>query len=141
MSQASGTSKSSESDLELAGFIGMGLTVFGSVAYGIGVLFWFAGQVSALLTGGGWPDASPNDVVFSAGVVFDHPGDPALAWPAAARAAIGPVVLVYVLFALALVPLGYLMYLVVRFALNWRRRREFRRLRLGFASGWEVRRM
>jgi type IV secretory pathway TraG/TraD family ATPase VirD4 len=40
-----------------------------------------------------------------------------------------------------LVPCAFLGYVLIRFYLNYRRRRGMRIMRLGFASGWEIRRL
>jgi type IV secretion system protein VirD4 len=102
---------------------------------------WLAGQLSGLLAGGGWPDSSPTDFLNVAFHFVRHPGDPHRAWPPAAAAAMGPAsvffVLLFVLLALASVGL----YFAVRLFLNVRRHRPYRRMRLGFASGWEVRKL
>jgi type IV secretory pathway TraG/TraD family ATPase VirD4 len=111
------------------------------VVYVFGVLFWFAGQLSAVLAGNGWPDSSPMDVFGILKNMVQHPSQPALGWPAQAAGALGPTWLLLTILLVLLVPAGYLLYRLVRFGLNWRRRREFRVFRLGFASGNEVERL
>lgn len=117
----------------------IGLVVAGG---GGSFLFWLAGQLSAVLTGHGWPDTSVHkDLIPILKAWKDSPGHPGLAWSRVADAVIGPAWLVFVLFLVMVVPCGFLAYVVVRFALNFRRRRGFRVFRLGFASGWEIRRL
>jgi type IV secretory pathway TraG/TraD family ATPase VirD4 len=109
---------------------------------GGGTLFWLAGQLSAVLSGHGWPDSSlRHDLVPILQTWKESPGDPARAWPAAAANLIGPAWLVYTIFVVLLVPLAFLGYVLIRFYLNYRRRRGLRIMRLGFASGWEIRRL
>ncbi|TDD85614.1 hypothetical protein E1293_10940 [Actinomadura darangshiensis] len=121
-------------------FIGIALV---TVLLGNAVSFvtWLAGQVSGLLTGGGWPDSSPKDFLSVAFHFVRHPGDPHGAWPPAAAAAMGPAPVFFGLLIVFLVLVAVGGYVLVRVILNVRRRRSFRRLRLGFASGWEVRRL
>jgi type IV secretory pathway TraG/TraD family ATPase VirD4 len=105
-------------------------------------LLWLAGQLSAVLTGHGWPPASLGDTfVPIIKNLKDAPGDPARAWPAAASALIGPPWLIFLIFGMLLALVGIVVYFGIRLALNWRRRRGLRIFRLGFASGWEVRRL
>jgi type IV secretory pathway TraG/TraD family ATPase VirD4 len=108
--------------------------------YLLGLHLWLAGQLSGLLTGNGWPDSSLGDVLRVLVGFALYPGDPARAWPPAATADIGPAWLVYFVLVILLSPMAYGLVRLVRLAMNWRRRREFRRLRLGFASGLEIRR-
>jgi type IV secretory pathway TraG/TraD family ATPase VirD4 len=82
------------------------LAVFILVA-GVAVLsLWAAGQLSALVMHGTWPEAGPATAL---GVLVRLPGnasDPAHAWPIPARAVVGPAWLLYpmwfVLFSVAL---------------------------------------
>ena len=118
--------------------------VLGVVGFtgGAGSLFWLAGQLSAVFTGNGWPDTSlKDDFIPILNAWQESPGDPAHAWAVATQAIIGPAWLVYLIFAILLVPIALLAYVITRFALNWRRRRGFRLWRLGFASGWEIERL
>ncbi|WP_344586499.1 type IV secretory system conjugative DNA transfer family protein [Actinomadura vinacea] len=69
------------------------------------------------------------------------PGDPHGAWPPAAAAALGPASVFFVFLILLLAAATVGTYFLVRVFLNLRRMRQFRRLRLGFASGWEVRKL
>ncbi len=111
------------------------------VAVGVlGSVLWVSGQLSGVLTGHGWPPSTVRDVGQVILGVARHPGHPALAWPAKARHALGPTWSFYAVFAVLCVPLGYLTYRLVRLSLNFRRRNEPRRFRLGFASGSEIRR-
>ncbi|MFY1636180.1 type IV secretory system conjugative DNA transfer family protein [Solwaraspora sp. WMMB335] len=105
---------------------------------GTGWLFWLAGQVSAFLTGQGWPDSSPNDIVAILRALVATPGDPARAWPEPAAGLIGPAWLVYSVFLVLLLIASVAAVAAIRFAWDWRRRRGFRWARLGFASGWEI---
>lgn len=106
-----------------------------------GSLVWLAGQLSGLLGGGGWPDSSPLDVPEVTYNFVRDPGSPQDAWPPAAAAAVGSAGLFFVLLAVLLVLASVGGYVAVRVYLNFRRRRPFRRMRLGFASGWEVRKL
>ncbi|MEW2353727.1 TraM recognition domain-containing protein [Spirillospora sp. NPDC029432] len=105
------------------------------------LVIWLAGQLSGVLSGAGWPDSSPLDSFGIALRLVRDPGDFAAAWPAGAAAALGPGWLFLAVLLVFMVMTGWASYRLVRFALNWRRRREFRRLRLGFASGNEIRKM
>ncbi|GAA2427041.1 hypothetical protein GCM10010191_44720 [Actinomadura vinacea] len=104
-------------------------------------LTWLAGQLSGVLAGGGWPDSSPKDCLRIAYNFVRDPGDPHGAWPPAAAAALGPasVFFVFLILLLAVATVG--IYFLVRLLLNARRHRPVRRMRLGFASGWEVRKL
>ncbi len=55
-------------------------------------LLWAAGQLSGLITGAGWPASTAGQApTIAAGVLARHPGNPAAAWPQAARSAVaGP---------------------------------------------------
>jgi len=108
----------------------------------VGCLFWLAGQLSAVLSGNGWPDSSLGDDLIPILQAWkESPGDPANAWPTAAAALIGPTWLVYLTFLVLLVPCAFVAYWLIRFGLNWRRRRGLRLFRLGFASGSEIRKL
>lgn len=102
-------------------------------------LFWLTGQLSALLSGGGWPDSSPRDFLRVAANFVRHPGEPSNAWPPGAEAAIGSASLFFLLLLVLLVLTTAGIYFLARLFLNVRRHRPTRRLRLGFASGWEIR--
>jgi type IV secretion system protein VirD4 len=119
----------------------LGAGFLGVLLYLVGLLVWLAGQISGVLVGHGWPESSPGDAFSIALNLLQQPGQPAQAWPDAAVAAIGPTWLVYVLLGLELLPAGWLAWRTVLFGLNWRRRREFRFFRLGFASSSEVKKM
>ncbi|HEY3502816.1 MAG TPA: type IV secretory system conjugative DNA transfer family protein [Actinocatenispora sp.] len=125
-------------DERLVLFAVLGLAAVFALAYVLGLLLWLSGQLSGLFSGHGWPDSSPGDVPHIMISLPAHPGDPGAGWPAGVR--IGPAWLVYVLFVAALTPIPYGLFRLGRLALNWRRRREFRLFRLGFASGNEIRR-
>ncbi len=116
-----------------------GVAVF--VSAFVALPLWLAGQVSGVLDGSGWPDSTVRDAPGVLLNVTSHAADPAAAWPVAARAAIGPPWMVWALFVVMLLPEVLLGVLVIRGLLNWRRHREFRLMRLGFASGIEVRRL
>jgi type IV secretion system protein VirD4 len=117
----------------------------GLVAFLLGGLFsflvWLAGQLSGLLTGGGWPDSSPREFLEIAFNFVRDPGDPHGAWPPAAAAAMGSVPMFFGLLAVLLALGLVVVYFLVRLLLNARRARPVRRWRLGFASGWEVRKL
>ncbi|GAA3952084.1 hypothetical protein Aau02nite_76780 [Amorphoplanes auranticolor] len=66
---------------------------------GLGSL-WLAGQTSALLSGHGWPDTAPSAAPGVALRLTDHLSDPAQAWPASARSAVGGPWLLYPLWIL-----------------------------------------
>ncbi|TDC45421.1 hypothetical protein E1281_30400 [Actinomadura sp. KC345] len=104
-----------------------------------GFLIWLAGQLSGLLGGTGWPDSSPRDFPEIAVGFVRNPGDPQSAWPPAAAAAMGSATLFFFLLVILFVFASVGTYFAVRLSLNARRHRPVRRLRLGFASGWEVR--
>jgi hypothetical protein len=106
-----------------------------------GFLIWLAGQLSGLLGGGGWPDSSPKDFVEIAFNFVRDPGDPRGAWPPAAAAAVGSAPLFFFLLVILFVLASVGVFFAVRLLLNVRRHRPVRRLRLGFASGWEVRKL
>ncbi|NLT55815.1 MAG: type IV secretory system conjugative DNA transfer family protein [Actinomycetales bacterium] len=56
------------------------------------MLTWLIGQTAALITGGGWAPVSPGETFAVATRLPEHLGDPAAAWPVAARAHLpGPV--------------------------------------------------
>ncbi|MFB4319796.1 type IV secretory system conjugative DNA transfer family protein [Actinomadura sp. 21ATH] len=108
---------------------------------GFSFLVWLAGQLSGLLGGGGWPDSGPQDALRIAFDFVRNPGDPGSAWPPAAAAAVGSAPLFFFLLIILLVGASVVLYFAVRLYLNFRRHRPVRRLRLGFASGWEVRKL
>jgi len=58
----------------------------------LSLLLWTAGQLSGALTGHGWPASTPGQAPnIAVDAVAHHAGDPAAAWPAAARDAVaGP---------------------------------------------------
>ncbi|MBE1532866.1 type IV secretory system conjugative DNA transfer family protein [Actinomadura algeriensis] len=132
---------SSEDDGDVYAFlfgIAVGIALLGVA---LSFLVWLAGQLSGLLTGGGWPDSSPADFLDVALAWVRDPGDPRAAWPPAAAAATGsaPAFFAVLIVLLALTSLG--VYLLARLLLNARRHRPVRRMRLGYASGWEVRKL
>ena len=104
-----------------------------------GFLIWLAGQLSGLLGGSGWPDSRPQDFPEIALDFVRDPGDPQSAWPPAAAAAMGSATLFFFLLFILFVLASVAAYAAVRLFLNARRHRPVRRMRLGFASGWEVR--
>jgi type IV secretion system protein VirD4 len=59
---------------------------------GLGFLLWIVGGLSAVVTGGGWPDVGMAEMAGTLRRLVDHPMDPAAAWPPRARSAIpGPI--------------------------------------------------
>jgi type IV secretion system protein VirD4 len=122
--------------LEMLMLIGAGLAC---VAYALSFLVWLAGQLSGFLVGNGWPDSGPGDVFSMALDLVSNPTSRRAAWPQSAQADLGPAWLHVMLALILFVPVGVLIKYAVQFRLNWRRRREFRLFRLGFASGYEVR--
>ncbi|MFG2084868.1 MULTISPECIES: type IV secretory system conjugative DNA transfer family protein [unclassified Spirillospora] len=132
---------SSSDDDEVYGcLIGLGVVTFllgGATSF----LVWLAGQLSGLLTGRGWPDSSPGDALRITYNLVRSPGDPQSAWPPVAAAAIGSSPLFFFLLIVLLALASVVVYFVVRLLLNVRRHRPIRRLRLGYASGWEVRKL
>jgi len=75
------------SDLAFTLLVGAAATVMG-----LSLLLWTAGQLSGALTGHGWPASTPGQAPnIAVDAVAHHAGDPAAAWPAAARDAVaGP---------------------------------------------------
>ncbi|MFI7075531.1 type IV secretory system conjugative DNA transfer family protein [Micromonospora sediminicola] len=63
---------------------------------------WLAGQLGGVLTHAAWPDTSPTDAPGIAVRMILNGGDPAAAWPAAARADLPPTGLLYVLWLVLL---------------------------------------
>jgi hypothetical protein len=104
-------------------------------------LIWLAGQLSGVVAGGGWPDSGPADCLRIAFRFVTHPSDPRSAWPPAAGAALGSTSVFFTLLGLFLTVAAVGTFFVVRVILNVRRHRPVRRLRLGYASGWEVRKL
>ncbi|MGI5206112.1 type IV secretory system conjugative DNA transfer family protein [Spirillospora sp. CA-108201] len=121
-------------------FIGIGL-VCALMGGASSFLTWLAGQLSGVLSGGGWPDSSPTDCLHVTFNLVRHPTDPSRAWPPAAAAAVGSTPVFFMLLAVLLLVAAVVAFFLARLLLNWRRHRTFRRLRLGFASGWEVRQL
>lgn len=117
---------------------GGGLLGLGVLLYVLSLVAWFCGQITGLVFHGAWPDATPAMVI---GHLPMHLTDPAQAWPKAARDDVGPVVALYFLFLLVLIPIGFGVFRLSQAALRFRRRREYRRFRLGFAHGGEVRKL
>ncbi|WP_433241148.1 type IV secretory system conjugative DNA transfer family protein [Actinomadura nitritigenes] len=121
-------------------FFGIGLLV--ALLGGAGsFLTWLAGQLSGVIAGGGWPDSDPTDCLRIAFRFVTHPSDPRSAWPPAAAAALGSGPVFFSLLAVFLTVAAVGTYFAVRLFLNFRRRRTVRRFRLGYASGWEVRKL
>jgi type IV secretory pathway TraG/TraD family ATPase VirD4 len=108
------------------------------IGYVVGLLLWLSGQLAGLLTGKGWPDSSPGDVPSIMVHYFKDPLHPAMAWPPAARGAVGPAWLVLCILVILHIPVIYGSYRLARLGQDFRRRRKFRRFRLGFASRREV---
>jgi type IV secretion system protein VirD4 len=110
----------------------------GVVCIALALVIWFAGQMSGLLSGRGWPPSDPTDAVRILLHTVSHPTRLSDGWPEAARGALGPIWLILVCLALLLVLVAFAVWKCVRLALNFRRRREPKLLRLGFASGSEI---
>ncbi len=104
----------------------------------LGALFWLSGQLSGILAGNGWPASGPSDIPSILRAWTGEPARPAEAWPDSAGADIGPGWLVYALFTAMLGGMGWLCVKLFWFGENWRRRREPRYTRLGFASRREI---
>jgi type IV secretory pathway TraG/TraD family ATPase VirD4 len=115
--------------------------VLAPIVLAVGFMIWLAGQASALLSGNGWPDASPREVPEILFKLATNPTDVIGAWPAAAGALLGPTWLVIVLSILFNIPVAVAIYFIVRFVMDIRRRRVWRKWRLGFASRSEIVRM
>ncbi len=111
------------------------------VGFVLSLLFWFSGQLSGLIWGGNWPNAAPSDSVRIFIKTFSNLGDPAAAWPAPARDDVGPAAVVYILFLILAAPVAWGLTLGGQYAMRFRRRRENRIFRLGFADGGEIRRL
>jgi len=111
------------------------------VGFVLSLLFWFSGQLSGLIWGGNWPNAAPSDSVRIFIKAFSNLGDPAAAWPAPARDDVGPAAVVYILFLILAAPVAWGLTLGGQYAMRFRRRRENRVFRLGFADGGEIRRL
>ncbi|MCL9795240.1 type IV secretory system conjugative DNA transfer family protein [Frankia sp. AgKG'84/4] len=113
----------------------------GSSVYLISVLFWLAEQLSSFFVGNGWPQptpAGPVSIVESlVSRLESNPGPP----PSESHRDAGPPWLTYVILTVLLLSLLCVAIWLARFALNWRRRREYRLFRLGFASGQEIRKV
>ncbi|MGP4027388.1 type IV secretory system conjugative DNA transfer family protein [Actinomadura sp. 3N407] len=127
-----------DDDEVYAFFFGIGVvgTLLGTT---FSFLIWLAGQLSGLFAGAGWPDSSPRDFLGIAYNFVRDPGDPHAAWPPAAAAAMGSASVFFGVLIVLLALASVLIYFAARLFLNARRHRPVRRLRLGFASGWEVR--
>ncbi len=122
-----------------------GMDLIFSVLIGIAgtltVLILLSGQLSALLTGHGWPDLSYSDIPSIVAAVARHPGRPQDAWRVNGLGQAGPGWLIFLIFAggvLAMIPP---LAAGIRVGMGWRRRRTFRRFRLGFASPREIKQM
>jgi type IV secretory pathway TraG/TraD family ATPase VirD4 len=122
-------------------FTGYLLLLLGGLGVGAVWLLWLAGQFSAVLSGHGWPDSSAGDAFSVIPVLVQSPGDPARAWPPEAAGLLGSTRQIYAIFGVLLLLAVGFAALLVWAGLAWRRRRGFRWGRLGFASGWEVRRL
>jgi type IV secretion system protein VirD4 len=67
----------------------------------VGMLsLWLAGQIGGLISAQAWPDSGPADAPGIAFRLARHLGDPATAWPAAARPDVAPPWLLYPLWLL-----------------------------------------
>lgn len=117
----------------------MVIVASGSVC-AVSLLLWLAGQLSALLAGHGWGHSPPLGIRGILSLARDRTGKLAI-WRSMVGPTAGPTWLVLTVLAILLLPVLYVAYWLVRLYLNWRRRREFRLFRLGFASGREIRDM
>jgi type IV secretory pathway TraG/TraD family ATPase VirD4 len=117
--------------------VGVAATL-GVVGLALALMVWFAGQLSGVLSGKRWPRSDPTDAVHVLINAVTHPTRLTDGWPEAARSDLGPVWLILACLAFLMIGLGYAVWKVTRFALDFRRRREPRLLRLGFASGSEI---
>ncbi len=133
------TSKSGKDQADQVALLFIGVVILLCVAV---ALLWVAGQLSSVVTGNGWPASTfSTDLGPIVKAWKDAPGDPASAWPPAAAAVIGPAWLVYLIFVFLLLPVALIATAAIRATLNWRRRRGLRLFRLGFASGYEIRKL
>ncbi|GAA0950535.1 type IV secretory system conjugative DNA transfer family protein [Virgisporangium aurantiacum] len=108
------------------------------VLYVVSLMIWLAGQASAILTGNPWPDVPAGRAPALLLRLAMDPGHVHGAWPEAVRADLGPGRLIVVLSVLFNLPVVALVVFLVRFAIDFRRRRVWRRFRLGFASRSEI---
>ncbi|HYN36573.1 MAG TPA: type IV secretory system conjugative DNA transfer family protein, partial [Actinomycetota bacterium] len=70
---------------------------------GVGLVLWAAGELSGFLATGGFPGTRFSQMGEVVGGLFDHLGDPKLAWPRRLRADMsGPILFYAVLFLLSL---------------------------------------
>jgi type IV secretory pathway TraG/TraD family ATPase VirD4 len=129
---------SSDNSSGISAWLGL---LLGALGVGAVWLLWLAGQLSSVISGNGWPDSSPDDAFQVVPVLVTNPGDLAQAWPPEAAALLGSTVQIYVIFAVLLVLATGFAALLVWAGLAWRRRRGFRWGRLGFASGYEIRKL
>lgn len=111
----------------------------GTLIFTVGLLMWSAGQLSGVLSGNGWPQSEVADVIPLLGHLATDPQHLRAAWPPSAQADLGPAWLILLIFLVFLALLVWAGVYAVRRAFNWRRRRESRTFRLGFASSDEVR--
>ncbi|MBG0567531.1 TraM recognition domain-containing protein [Actinoplanes sp. NEAU-A11] len=82
-------------------YIRVVLLVVAIIVTSTGMLsLWLAGQLGGVLRYQQWPDSGPADTAGVAFRIVAHLGDPAEAWPEAARAAVAPAWLLYPLWAL-----------------------------------------
>jgi type IV secretion system protein VirD4 len=129
---------SSDNRSSMGAWLGL---LLGALVVGAFWLLWLSGQLSSVFSGRGWPDSSPSDAFNLMSALIHNPGDLAQAWPAEAAVVLGSTRQIYLIFGVLLVLALGLAALLVWAGLAWRRRRGFRWARLGFASGWEVRKL
>ncbi|TFE25070.1 hypothetical protein E0F15_20660 [Frankia sp. B2] len=104
------------------------------------VLYWLAGQISAVISTRKWPDLS---VLQMGPVIVESVRSPAnitSSWKSSYGVDVGPEWLFCLTMVILMSIQVFATVCVIRVGLNWRRRREFRLFRLGFASGREIRR-
>ncbi len=112
----------------------------GGLAYVGSLVYWLASQISAVLAGHGWRHRRiPRVEELPSSLLHLSAGTPR--GTHSAGISNGPTALTWTILTILCIPICYAAFRLVRFAMNWRRRREFRLLRLGFASGNEIRKM
>lgn len=127
-----------KADYEGAGIFFIPLFGLIPLGYLLSLILWLAGQMSGVVAGNGWPDSSPVDAPSILKRWVQDPVHPAAAWPGVTGAALGSAAVMIVVALLCLIPIGILIYLLVRGFMDLRRHRPVRLFRLGFASRYEI---
>lgn len=85
------------------GELWQGLALVALVAFaGLGFLLWVVGGLSAVATGGGWPEVGVADMAGTLRRLVHNPMHPAAAWPRRARSAVpGPIPFYGILIAVS----------------------------------------